>query len=232
LILLTSIGRDNDGALKERTGDWTDPVDPVVRAHAAGRIKLSWVEIGLVGHGDDPGSVAAKTISSGRVRDGASSKSSSRSDVRKADRTVGVAGLQNVATELGRNGVRVSEAATEREDLLHVIEGHSTSLAHYWWRLLACLVIWKGKKREKRREKREERREKREERREKREERREKREERREKREERRKEEREEGREEEREEGREEEREEGREEEREEGREEKKRKELLTYREP
>jgi hypothetical protein len=25
----------------------------------------------------------------------------------------------------------VSEAATEREDLLHVIEGHSTSLAHY-----------------------------------------------------------------------------------------------------
>ena len=81
-------------------------------------------------HGDDPGGVAAKTISSGRVWDGASSKSSSRSNVRKADRTVGVAGLQNVATELGRNGVRVSEAATECEDLLHVIEGHGTSLAH------------------------------------------------------------------------------------------------------
>ena len=81
-------------------------------------------------HGDDPGSVAAKTISSGRVWDGASSKSSSRSDVRKADRTVGVAGLENVATELGRNGIRVSKAATECEDLLHVIEGHSTSLAH------------------------------------------------------------------------------------------------------
>jgi hypothetical protein len=93
LILLTSIGRDNDGALKERTGDWTILVDPVVRAHAAGRIKLSQVEIGLIRHGDDLGGVAAETISSGRVWDGASSKASSRSDVRKADGTVGVAGL-------------------------------------------------------------------------------------------------------------------------------------------
>jgi hypothetical protein len=83
-----------------------------------------------VRHGDDPGGVAAKTISSGRVWDGASSKSSSRCDVGKADRTVRVARLENVATELGRNSVRVSEAATECEDLLHVIEGHSTSLAH------------------------------------------------------------------------------------------------------
>ena len=41
MILLTSIGRDNDGAVNERTGDWTNPIDPVVRAHAAGRIKLS-----------------------------------------------------------------------------------------------------------------------------------------------------------------------------------------------
>jgi hypothetical protein len=46
-----------------------------------------------VRHGDDPGGVAAKTISSRRVWDGASSKSSSRCDVRKADRTVRVAGL-------------------------------------------------------------------------------------------------------------------------------------------
>jgi hypothetical protein len=46
-----------------------------------------------VGHSDDPGGVAAKTISSRRVWDGASSKSSSRCDVRKADRTVRVARL-------------------------------------------------------------------------------------------------------------------------------------------
>jgi hypothetical protein len=46
-----------------------------------------------VGHSDNPGGVAAKTISSGRVWDGASSKSGSRCDVGKADRTVGVAGL-------------------------------------------------------------------------------------------------------------------------------------------
>ena len=84
-----------------------------------------------MGHGDDPGSVAAKTVRSGRVWDGASSKSSCRSDVREADRAVRVAWLENVAAELRRDGVRVSEGATECEDFLHVIEGHRTSLAHY-----------------------------------------------------------------------------------------------------
>jgi hypothetical protein len=102
----------------------------VVRAHAAGRIKLSGVEVGLVGHSDDLGSVAAETVSSGRVWDSASGKSSSRSDVRKADRAVGVAWLENVATEFRRNGVRVSKGAAECEDLLHVVESHSTSLTY------------------------------------------------------------------------------------------------------
>ena len=84
-----------------------------------------------MGHGDDLGSVAAKTVRSGRVWDGASSKSSCRSDLREADRAVRVAWLENVAAELRGDGVRVSEGATECEDLLHVIEGHRTSLAYY-----------------------------------------------------------------------------------------------------
>lgn len=125
------IGRNDDSTAKERAGSRSRSGCPVGVAHVAARVELCRIEVGLRGHGDDPGSVATEAVGGSRVWNGAGDEAGLRSDFRKAKRAVRVTRLQNVATELGGNGVRVDDGATKCKDLLHVIEGHGTSLAHY-----------------------------------------------------------------------------------------------------